>query len=229
MKLKARMWVNSDEIENEIVLRNEIQNKFGIAVNDKTGDKNKNDNDNDNENKNDSENGNKNENENENENEDVCYMESIYRKSNQEEVTMTISPLYEVTKAIDMKCNNNDNNNNNDDYYNDINNYNNDHNNNNNNNNNNDYYNDHNNNNNDSDNDNNDDHNNENNFSSFYKENQNSNVRSKNIRKIQVGTITPYSKRGFGRLEEGARDEVRRFSNEDGETMKLSSGTLLLF
>ena len=193
-----------------------IQNKFGIAVSDKTGNKNKNDNDNDNKH----DNGSENENENENENEDVCYMESIYKKSNQEEVTMTISPLYEVSKAIDMKCNNDNNNNNNND------NDNNDNENNSKNNNNNDYYN-HNNSDNDSDNDNNDDHNNENNFSSFYKENQNSNVRSKNIRKIQVGTITPYSKRGFGRLEEGARDEVRRFSNEDGETMKLSSGTIL--
>ena len=72
---------NKNIKKNEIVIRNEIQNKFEIAVNDKTGNKNKNKNDYDNDNDNGSENGNKNE----NENEDVCYMESIYKKSNQEE------------------------------------------------------------------------------------------------------------------------------------------------
>ena len=72
---------------------------------------------------------------------------------------------------------------------------------------------------------------NENNYSSFYKENQIQNLssRSKLIRKIHVGTITPDSKLKTTRFEEGAREEGRRDSGDNGVTKKLSIGTTVIF
>ena len=71
----------------------------------------------------------------------------------------------------------------------------------------------------------------ENNYSSFYKENQIQNLssRSKLIRKIHVGTITPDSKLKTTRFEEGAREEGRRDSGDNGVTKKLSIGTTVIF